>query len=55
MVGLLKMKEDGKYPIPEIGGFLLPKVCFFRTDPNEDYAYLDRPFSADVFAMAAYC
>jgi uncharacterized protein (TIGR02452 family) len=48
----------GSYSIPEKGGILVPRVQFFRADPDADptesYAFLAKPFSVDVFASAAY-
>lgn len=52
MVGLEQI--ESQYPLPETGGALVRGVTFFRQDPNEEYALLDRPFVVDVFASAAY-
>ncbi len=37
----------------EKGGILIPGVQIFRENANRGYAYLDQPFSCDVFACTA--
>jgi len=54
MKALLFLEQKNKYPIPELGGIYIPGVQFFRADPKEGYAYLEKPLTASIFASAAY-
>jgi len=54
MRALLMLEEQQQYPIPDLGGIYIPGVQFFRADPVDGYTFLDKPFTAAVFACAAY-
>ncbi len=54
MKALLKIEQQDRYPLPELGGIYAPGVQFFRADPSEGYAFLERPLTASVFASAFY-
>ena len=54
MKALVELERQNQYPIPEVGGIYVPGVQFFRADPSEGHAFLEKPFTAAVFASAAY-
>ena len=51
---LEKIERQGGYPFPVTGGIIVPNVQFFRGDPQDQYAFLEQPFTADIFASAAF-
>jgi uncharacterized protein (TIGR02452 family) len=50
----LRNRAWWRFPFHELGGIYVPEVQFFRADPSENYAFLEKPVTAAVFASAAY-
>ena len=48
------IKEESWSPLSEFGGIYFPLVNFFREDESKGFAFMDKPFRADLVAMAAY-